>query len=93
MIRLLRSVTGLVLASPEGRGSGARGAPYQHTIPHGNILYGPCPRQDSSSTTSSERPADASPGDPFARPKAAKELPGERGETALPQSPKQEKHS
>lgn len=34
MIRLLRSITGLVLALPQGRGSSAERAPYQHIILH-----------------------------------------------------------
>lgn len=41
MIRLLRSITGLVLPLPAGRRSGAQGAPYQHTILHRNILQVP----------------------------------------------------
>lgn len=40
MIRLLRSIIGLVLTLPQGR-SGAQGAPYQHTIPHRNVLQVP----------------------------------------------------
>lgn len=65
MIRLLRSVIGLVLAQPQGRGSSAQGAPYQHIIPHRNVLQIPCPRQENGLITSSECPAKALPGDPF----------------------------
>lgn len=41
MIRLLRSIIGLVLTLPEGRRSGAQGAPYQRTILHRNVLQVP----------------------------------------------------
>lgn len=41
MIRLLRSIIGLVLTLPQGRRSGAREAPYQRTIPHRNVLQVP----------------------------------------------------
>lgn len=52
MIRLLRSITGLVLALTSGRGSSAPRAPYQHIIPHRNILQVPCLRQESGLITS-----------------------------------------
>lgn len=55
MIRLLRSIIGLVLALLEGRGCGTQGAPSQCFISH--TLQVPRPRQESSSVTNSESPA------------------------------------
>lgn len=51
MIRLLRSITGLVLALT-GQGSSAPRAPYQHITPHSNILQVPGLRQESGLITS-----------------------------------------
>lgn len=83
MIRLLRSITGLVLAPPEGRGSGARGLP--NSVPaHSNFPLVPRPRQDSSWIPSCAGPARALPRDPFSRMRGAKELPGELGEPGPP---------
>lgn len=66
MIRLLRSITGLVLAPPEGRGSGARELP--NSVPaHSNFPLVPRPRQDSSWIPGCAGPARALPGDPFFR--------------------------
>lgn len=81
MIRLLRSIIGLVLALPKGKGSDAQGAPDQHIVPHRNIFQVPCPRQE---ITSSERPARALPRDTFSRSRESKETPEQLGGPELP---------
>lgn len=54
MVRLLRSITGLVLALPEGGGSGAQGAPDQRAHHPTRNTPAPARRQESSSITSSQ---------------------------------------
>lgn len=81
MIRLLRSIIGLVLALPKGRGSDAQGVPDQHIVPHRNILQVPYPRQE---ITSSERPARFLPRDTFSRSRESKEPPEQLGGPELP---------
>lgn len=48
-----------------GQGKQCPRAPYQHIIPHRNILQVPCLRQERGLITSSEYPAKALSGHPF----------------------------
>lgn len=75
MIRLLRSITGLVLAPPTGRGRGARGLP--NSVPADSnfapVLH---PRQDSGWTPNCAGPARPCPGP---RPQAERSKGASRG--------------